>query len=83
MAAGTEGGKLISYPAKSDDIIAFSREKDGSKVVVAANLGNEKTSLEFTADAPAVAGMKDFFSGADAAIPESLNPGEYIVFINK
>ncbi|MDE6772127.1 MAG: alpha-amylase [Muribaculaceae bacterium] len=83
LAAGTEGGKLISYPAKSDDIIAFSREKDGSKVVVAANLGNEKTSLEFAADAPAVAGMKDFFSGADAAIPESLNPGEYIVFINK
>ena len=83
LAAGTEGGKLISYTAKSDDIIAFSREKDGSKVVVAANLGNEKTSLEFTADAPAVAGMKDFFSGADAAIPESLNPGEYIVFINK
>ena len=83
LAAGVEGGELVSYPAVSPDIYAFSREKDGSKIVVLTNLGAENTDVKFKGDAPAVDGMTDYFTGAAAAIPASLAPGEYLVFVSK
>lgn len=83
LAAGLEGGELISYATSSPDLYIFSREKDGSKVTVLTNLGKDETAVEFTGDKPEVKGMKDFFSGADAAIPVSLKPGEYLVFVKE
>jgi len=83
LAAGLEGGELVSYATSSPDIYVFSREKDGSRVVVLTNLGKEDSSVEFTGDKPDVKGMKDFFTEADAAIPSTLKPGGYLIFINK
>ena len=83
LAAGVEGGELVSYPAVSPDIYAFSREKDGSKIVVLTNLGAENADVKFKGDAPAVDGMTDYFTGAAATIPASLAPGEYLVFVSK
>ncbi len=83
LAAGLEGGELVSYATSNPDLYIFSREKDGSKVTVLTNLGKEEAAVEFTGDKPEVKGMKDFFSGADAAIPASLKPGEYLVFVKE
>lgn len=83
LAAGLEGGELVSYAAGSPDVIAFSREKDGSKVVVLANLGNADNEINFQGNAPATEGMINFFTGEEAAIPATLTPGQYLVLVNK
>ncbi len=83
LAAGVEGGEMVYYPAESNDLLAFSREKGDSKVVVITNLGKEGQKVAFTGDAPKVDGMVDFFSAAPAALPAELQPGEYVVYINK
>lgn len=83
LAAGIEGGELKSYTTSSPDLYVFSREKDGSKVTVLTNLGKDETVVGFKGAQPDVAGMKDYFSGTDAAIPASLSPGQYLVFVNK
>ncbi|MDE5874646.1 MAG: alpha-amylase, partial [Muribaculaceae bacterium] len=41
LAAGIEGGEIVKYPASSDNLYIFSREKGDSKVVVLTNLGKE------------------------------------------
>ncbi|MDE5887286.1 MAG: alpha-amylase [Muribaculaceae bacterium] len=81
LAAGTEGGEMVKYAAGSDDLYVFSREKDGSKVVVLTNLGKDTLPVAFSDKTPDVKGMKDLFSGADAALPTELKAGEYIVFV--
>ena len=83
LAAGHEGGDLVSYATQSPDLYIFSREKDGSKVVVLTNLGKADTAIEFTGEKPEVTGMQNFFTGEEAAIPASLAPGQYLVFVNK
>lgn len=83
LAAGLEGGELVSYAAGSPDVIAFSREKNGSKVVVLANLGNADNEINFQGNAPATEGMINFFTGEEAAIPATLTPGQYLVLVNK
>ena len=83
LAAGTEGGEVKAIAAGSDDIIAFSREKEGSKVITIANLGASEVKPAFAGDAPDIKGMKDYFSGKDAELPVSLAPGQYLVFVNK
>lgn len=83
LAAGLEGGELMRYATSSPDLYIFSREKEGSKVTVLTNLGKEEAAVEFSGDKPEVKGMKDFFSGADAAVPASLKPGEYLVFVKE
>lgn len=83
LAAGLEGGELMRYATSSPDLYIFSREKEGSKVTVLTNLGKEEAAVEFSGDKPEVKGMKDFFSGTDAAVPASLKPGEYLVFVKE
>lgn len=81
LAAGTEGGDVTTYPTKSPDLFVFSREKDGSKVVTLVNLGKKAEAVEFTGSKPDVKGLKDYFSGAEAAIPAQLAPGQYLVLV--
>lgn len=84
LRAGVEGGELVSYKMTSPDIYAFSREKDGSKVVVVVNLGKEAAEVKAADnDLPALDNMTDFFKGAAAEMPATLNPGEYRVFTGK
>ena len=81
LAAGLEGGEMVNLPTTSNDIIAFSREKDGSKVVVLANLGKEECDVKFTGTTPDVNGMKNFFTEEAAKLPATLTPGQYLVFV--
>ena len=83
LAAGLDGGEMVIYPTESPDLFIFSREKGDSKVAVLTNLGKEATAVNFTAEKPAVDGMKNYFTTEAAAIPAQLNPGEYLVFVNK
>lgn len=83
LAAGLEGGKMVSYATASPDLIVFSREKDNSKVVVLANLGKENTEVKFSGKTPKVDGMINFFTEEDAQLPATLAPGQYLVFIKK
>lgn len=81
LAAGTAGGEMVVYPTESPDLLVFSREKDGSEVLTLVNLGSEASHVAFTSEAPDVNGLTNYFSGAEATIPESLAPGEYLVFV--
>ena len=83
LAAGLEGGGLVSYPTESDDLFVFSREKGDSKVIVLTNLGKETQKVAFKGDAPKAEGMLDFFSAAPGAIPAELAPGQYVVLVKK
>ncbi len=83
LAAGLEGGEMVSYATSSPDLIVFSREKDNSKVVVLANLGKEKSAVKFTGKTPKVDGMINFFTEEDAQLPATLAPSQYLVFIKK
>ena len=84
LSAGLDGGEMISYATTSPDLYVFSREKDGSKVLTLVNLGKENIGIDFSTDnKPVVEGMINYFTGEDAVIPQSLNQGEYLVFVNK
>ncbi|MCH5233146.1 MAG: alpha-amylase [Muribaculaceae bacterium] len=84
LAAGLDGGDIISYATSSPDLYIFSREKDNSRVVTLVNLGNGELPVEFTTDnTPEVGEMINFFTGEEAVIPSTLKQGEYLIFINK
>lgn len=83
LAAGLEGGEMVNHPTTSNDLFVFSREKDGSKVVVLTNLGKEGQEVKFSDKAPKVDGMINYFTEETAQIPATLEPGQYLVFVNK
>lgn len=85
LLAGLSGGDMTRYKTLSDDLYIFSREKDGSKVMVMVNLGAKPAETKFAEgiSVPVVSGMVDYFSGSDAEIPGTLEPGAYRVFVNK
>lgn len=82
---GSHGGPLVKIPTGNDEnIYAFTREKDGDKVLVVINLSSkpQKGSLKGAAGS-----YKDIFAGStqdikdDAAI--DLKAWEYKVYSNK
>ncbi len=83
LRAGEQGGEMVRFLTASPDLYIFSREKNGSRVIVLTNLGAEEQEVAFTDAAPAVEEAVDFFTGEAAAIPASLKPGEYRVFVAK
>ena len=84
LSAGMAGGELISYATSSPDLYIFSRERDGSKVVTMVNLGKGELPVEFTTgNQPDINGMKNYFTGETAAMPEVLKQGEFVVFVRE
>ena len=81
LAAGTEGAPMVVYATTSPDLYVYSREKDGHGVVVLLNLSNADQTVEFTDTTPDVAGMKDYFTTADAALPATMTPGQHLLFV--
>lgn len=80
LLAGNQGGEIVRYPTVSDNLYVFSRENEGRPVVVFVNLGAGTENVEFSGNAPAAEGMKDYFSGENASVPAQLKAGEYIVW---
>lgn len=70
-------------PASEDDILVFSRQKDGDKVMVFANLSGEELPLKAKKGNFDISGLNDYFSGAEAELPVSLKPWQYLILTNK
>ena len=83
LAAGCAGGEIKRYPTVDEDLYIFSREVEGSKVIVFVNLGAEEATIEYKEAAPEAEGAINHFTGEAEAFPTALNPGEYRVFVKK
>ncbi|MDE7153474.1 MAG: alpha-amylase [Muribaculaceae bacterium] len=82
LRAGEVGGEMVRYATTDPNIYVFSREADGQTVTVLVNLGASEAPVQFTAEAPQVEGMTDYFNTTQAKLPEALAPGEYVVLVN-
>ena len=83
LKAGVEGGEIVRYATKSNDLYVFSRSVEDSEVLVLVNLGKETQALEFTAEVPAVESKINYFTGTAEVLPTELKAGEYKVFVKK
>lgn len=79
--AGTEGGHIVRYPTKSRDLYIFSRQLDGSEVVVMVNLGNQTRKVRYLGEKPVANNMINYFTGKHEDFPKSLKPGEYRIYV--
>ena len=80
---GTHGGDLIKIPTGKDEAVyAFTREKNGDKVVVMINLSAQKQDIEVGGETAAgeylnvFSGEKQMLKTADKM---TLQPWEYVV----
>lgn len=74
---------VTRYGTTDGNIYIFSRERDGDKVVVVANLQGEPARVDYTGTAPSVMGMTNIFSGLEEEFPQQLKPWEYRVYSTK
>lgn len=78
LAAGSKmGAKLEVLPTATNDVIAFRR----GNVMTIANLG--KTAVKPFKKAPSLKGMTNWMTGAPAALPKTMAPGEYLIFVGE
>ena len=71
----------MRYPTKSQDLYIFSRQLDGSEVLVMTNLGSKTRKIKYQGEAPLANDMINYFTGKHEKYPSSLKPGEYRVYI--
>jgi alpha-amylase len=84
---GTEGGALVKVATGNDDnIYAFTREKDGDKVLVIINLSSKKQKAVLQGG-NAAGSYTQIYSGAKKDVKEGdtfeLAAWDYLVFSNK
>lgn len=85
LNAGADGGMMLQLSeGQNDNVFAFSREKDGDKVIVVLNLSNE--AQQFTVKNEQVSGnFKNAFSGEELRINQDLELDlggwEYLVLV--
>ncbi len=75
LAAGSRGAKVERIATASPDVIAFRR----GDVLTIANLGSKE--VKAFKKAPSVKGMTNAFTGEPAALPKTLAPGQYFLFV--
>lgn len=78
--SGRNHAAPLFHDTKSDDILAFTREADGDKVIVIVNLSDKEQPLQFKGETPAVNGLTDYFTQAPATLPTTLAPWQFMVF---
>ena len=78
---GVYGGHVVRYPTKNPDLYIFSRQLDGSEVLVMTNLGSKTSKIKYLGEAPVANDMINYFSGKHEKYPSSLKPGEYRVYV--
>ena len=84
---GKAGGELIDLATnKPDEILAFSRNKDGDRILAVFNLSNEATEFEFSQPVD-ISGLGDLFNKESqlklSAASISMEPWEYIILTSK
>ncbi|MEZ4988518.1 MAG: alpha-glucosidase C-terminal domain-containing protein [Saprospiraceae bacterium] len=84
---GEHGGPLVKIPTGADEqIYAFTREKDGDKVVVVINLSSKEVSFKLGGNS-AAGSFNEVFTGEATELvsdmPMTLAPWAYKVYSNK
>lgn len=84
---GTNGGPLVKIPTGRDEFVyAFTREKNGDKVVVIINLSNSAQSIDLQGD-DYVGTFTDVFTGDSVELSEGMSttitPWAFMVYSNK
>lgn len=86
--AGKAGGRLQKIPTDADDkVYAFTREKNGDRVVVILNLSKERTTVTLRPGSDAIGPYANVFGRSTLQLTReitlNLKPWEYMVFSNK
>ncbi len=84
---GTHGGPLVKIPTGADEsVYAFSRSKNGDKVVVILNLSTDNQNITLS-DGFTAGTYTNLFSGQNTNLEKGqtmeLGPWEYLVYSNK
>jgi glycosidase len=82
LRSGLQGGEMKRYYTSDKNVYAFSREADGQKVVVIANLSSYPAGVNFNnaGETPDLSGMVNYFTGEAEALPTLLDAWQYKVY---
>jgi alpha-amylase len=88
LAAGDRGGKLYKLPTSHDDqVYAFTREKDGDRVIVITNLSKLPCDVTLETDDATIGSYLNVFGASTIQVTKNmqlnLKPWEYLVLTNK
>jgi glycosidase len=88
LASGTTGGKLVKIKTDKDDqVYAFTREKDGERVIVITNLSERPCDVLLAPDDQTVGSYLNLFGASTIQVTKemqlNLKPWEYLVLTNK
>ncbi len=86
--AGKAGGPLVKIPTNADEqVYAFTREKDGARVVVVLNLGKTNKNVTLSPSDEILGAYLDLFGARTIQVTKdmtlNLKPWEYLVLTNK
>lgn len=86
--SGANGGKLRKIETDADEhVYAFTREKDGERVIVVLNLTNKNRTVTLRPGSEATGAYMNLFGPSTVQVTRemtlSLKPWEYIVLTNK
>ena len=86
--AGRAGGRLQKIPNNAEDkVYAFTREKDGDRIVVILNLSKNRTTVTLRPDSKVTGAYANIFGRSTFQLTKemtlNLKPWEYMVFSNK
>lgn len=88
LGAGASGGKLVKIKTDKDErVYAFTREKDGERVVVITNLSKLPCEVTLSPDDQTVGSYLNLFGASTIQVTKemqlNLKPWEYLVLTNK
>ncbi|MBP6825326.1 MAG: alpha-glucosidase C-terminal domain-containing protein [Saprospiraceae bacterium] len=86
--SGENGGKLVKIPSDTDDFVyAFSREKEGDRVIVILNLSKQNRTATLNLDSDMAGAYANLFGASTMQVTKemtlTLKPWEYLVLTNK
>lgn len=70
---------FTNHPSDNPNVIAFTRSTADDKVIVVANLSTEIATLNFAGQTPETDNLINYFTGAPAELPSTLQPWEFLV----
>jgi glycosidase len=88
LRAGAAGGKLVKIKTDKDDqVYAFTREKEGERVIVITNLSKQPCDVLLAPDDQTVGSYLNLFGASTIQVTKemqlNLKPWEYLVLTNK
>lgn len=86
--SGQHGGKLVKISADADQFIyAFTREKDGDRIIAVFNLSKQNRTATLNLDSDMLGAYANLFGSSTVQVTKemtlSLKPWEYLILTNK